>query len=261
MSATHVQVLMALQSAASQLSSAVSALQTLTRQHSSQLFIIQSAGYVVTGIRQGNGHSSKINLALSEHDVRTGEDFDINSGCTINGATELQAGAMTALHVQKLETAKTDITALQSAMRKVQNAGRVVTGALVFHIATDKVGIQLFGYDLATGEREIEMQNFYLTAASQYGAGVMTAQHVKQLNALLDVIDTGALLASPKDVAMRADGRFFEVSLSQAFLEYGLWQDYGTGRETPRKSSAERELAHTSAEAQPGSRLRHPPWQ
>ena len=36
------------------------------------------------------------------------------------------------------------------------------------------------------------------------------------------------------------------------------WQDYGTGRETPCKSSAERELAHTSAEAQPGSRLRHP---
>ena len=36
---------------------------------------------------------------------------------------------------------------------------------------------------------------------------------------LLGVIDTGALLASPKAIAMRADGRFFEVSLSQAFLE------------------------------------------
>ena len=75
---------------------------------------------------------------------------------------------------------------------------------------------------------------------------------------LLGVIDTGALLASPKAVAMRADGRFFEVSLSQAFIEYGLWQDYGTGRETPRKSSAEGELAHTSAEAQPGLRSRNP---
>ena len=56
---------------------------------------------------------------------------------------------------------------------------------------------------------------------------------------LLDVIDTGALLASPKGIAMRADGRFFEVSLSQAFLEYGLWQDYGTGRETPRGNSGD----------------------
>ena len=33
---------------------------------------------------------------------------------------------------------------------------------------------------------------------------------------------------------LRADGRFFEVGLSQSFLEYGLWQDYGTGRETSR---------------------------
>ena len=51
---------------------------------------------------------------------------------------------------------------------------------------------------------------------------------------LLGVIDTGALLASPKALPVRADGRFFEVGLSQSFLEYGLWQDYGTGRETPR---------------------------
>lgn len=56
---------------------------------------------------------------------------------------------------------------------------------------------------------------------------------------LLDVIDTGALLASPKAFPVRADGRFFEVSLSQAFLEYGLWQDYGTGRETPRGNSGD----------------------
>ena len=51
---------------------------------------------------------------------------------------------------------------------------------------------------------------------------------------MLGVIDTGALLASPKALPVRADGRFFEVGLSQAFLEYGLWQDYGTGKETPR---------------------------
>ena len=51
---------------------------------------------------------------------------------------------------------------------------------------------------------------------------------------LLGVIDTGRLLASPKALPVRSDGRFFEVGLSQTFLEYGLWQDYGTGRETPR---------------------------
>ena len=51
---------------------------------------------------------------------------------------------------------------------------------------------------------------------------------------LLEVIDTGRLLASPVALPVRADGRFVEVTLSQEFLEYGLWQDYGTGRETPR---------------------------
>ena len=51
---------------------------------------------------------------------------------------------------------------------------------------------------------------------------------------LLEIIDTGRLLASPVALPVRADGRFVEVSLSHEFLEYGLWQDYGTGRETPR---------------------------
>ncbi len=51
---------------------------------------------------------------------------------------------------------------------------------------------------------------------------------------LLDVIDTGRLLNSPKSVQTTADGRFIEATLSQAFLEYGLWQDFGTGKEIPR---------------------------
>ena len=56
---------------------------------------------------------------------------------------------------------------------------------------------------------------------------------------LLDVIDTHSLLRSPVALPVRTDGRFFEVGLSQAFLEYGLWQDYGTGRETPRGNSGD----------------------
>ena len=56
---------------------------------------------------------------------------------------------------------------------------------------------------------------------------------------LLDVIDTRSLLRSPMALPVRADGRFLEVGLSQAFLEYGLWQDYGTGKETPRGNSGD----------------------
>ena len=56
---------------------------------------------------------------------------------------------------------------------------------------------------------------------------------------LLEVIDTGRLLASPVALPVRADGRCVEVTLSQEFLEYGLWQDYGVGRETPRGNSGD----------------------
>lgn len=56
---------------------------------------------------------------------------------------------------------------------------------------------------------------------------------------LLEVIDTGQLLASPRSLPVRADGRFFEIGLSQTFPEYGLWQDYGTGKETPRGNSGD----------------------
>ena len=61
----------------------------------------------------------------------------------------------------------------------------------------------------------------------------------KERITLLEVIDTGLLLRSLLSLSVKADGRFFEVTLSQAFLEYGLWQDYGVGRETPRGNSGD----------------------
>ena len=51
---------------------------------------------------------------------------------------------------------------------------------------------------------------------------------------LLGVIDTGRLLNSVNALPVRTDGRFIEFGLSQFFLEYGLWQDFGTGKEIPR---------------------------
>ena len=56
---------------------------------------------------------------------------------------------------------------------------------------------------------------------------------------LLDVIDTGRLLKSPKSIAVRTDGRFIEATLSQGFLEYGLWQDFGTGKDVPRGNTGD----------------------
>ncbi len=46
------------------------------------------------------------------------------------------------------------------------------------------------------------------------------------------IIDTGRLYRSPLALAIRADGRFYDITLSQSFVEYGIWQDLGTGRNT-----------------------------
>ena len=61
----------------------------------------------------------------------------------------------------------------------------------------------------------------------------------KEQITLLGVIDTGRLLRSPLSVGLASDGKFSSVRLSQAFLEYGLWQDYGTGGEVPRGNSGD----------------------
>ncbi len=61
----------------------------------------------------------------------------------------------------------------------------------------------------------------------------------KEQMTLLDVIDTGALLASPKSLPLRADGQFMELGLSQSFLESGLWQNFGTGKEIPRGNNGD----------------------
>lgn len=45
------------------------------------------------------------------------------------------------------------------------------------------------------------------------------------------IIDTQHLYHSPLALDVRADGRLYKVTLSQTFVEYGLWQDLGTGRE------------------------------
>ena len=51
---------------------------------------------------------------------------------------------------------------------------------------------------------------------------------------LLGVIDTGQLLESPVGIRCDKDDRITAITLSQSFLEYGLWQDYGTGKEVAR---------------------------
>ncbi len=57
--------------------------------------------------------------------------------------------------------------------------------------------------------------------------------------ALLKVIDTGALYRSTLAVGMTADSKVTSVTLSQRLNTYGIFQDYGTGREVPRGNSGD----------------------
>lgn len=61
----------------------------------------------------------------------------------------------------------------------------------------------------------------------------------KEQISLLGVVDTGALYRSTLAVGMTADGKFTQITLSQSFRTYGIFQDYGTGRETPRGNSGD----------------------
>ena len=61
----------------------------------------------------------------------------------------------------------------------------------------------------------------------------------KEQITLLGVIDSGRLLRSPVSIATNADNKIVHIELSQAFQEYGIWQDYGTGREVPRGNSGD----------------------
>ena len=88
--------------------------------------------------------------------------------------------------------------------------------------------------DQITEQKSLEERQKYVSAFNDTMIRIW-----KEQITLLGVIDTQRLLHSPIAIAADADGKFSEVRLSQAFLEYGLWQDYGTGREVPRGNSGD----------------------
>lgn len=56
----------------------------------------------------------------------------------------------------------------------------------------------------------------------------------------LQVVDTGALFASPRGIQLKADDGYRTIEIKQGFLEYGIWQDVGVGREVPHDESESR---------------------
>lgn len=80
-----------------------------------------------------------------------------------------------------------------------------------------------------TVKDSVEQRRKYVTAFNATMVKIWREQM-----ALLGVIDTGALYRSTIGISMTADGKFIDISLEQAFNTYGLFVDYGTGRNTPR---------------------------
>lgn len=85
---------------------------------------------------------------------------------------------------------------------------------------------------LNSEKQSIEERRKYVTAFNDTMIKIWQEQIT-----LLGVIDTGQLLGSTHALSMRMDSSVTEVELSQEFLEYGLWQDLGVGRDTPRGNS------------------------
>lgn len=80
---------------------------------------------------------------------------------------------------------------------------------------------------------------------------------------LLGVKNTGALINSVNAVNLVADERYYSVELSHTFLEYGLWQDMGTGREIPHGNPGNvkvRDKAYRKANGLDKPRKRGPKW-
>ena len=77
------------------------------------------------------------------------------------------------------------LTSLVSAFR-VETEKESISPETVGKLLQDIVDL------LATGDREVEMHDFYIPDASQGSAGVMTATHVKQLDALRQAVFGGS---------------------------------------------------------------------
>ena len=135
MSAAHVQTLMALQRAVSNLRSDLTNLETVTDRHPSQMACVQSAATVVTDIKQGAAHTSKVNLALTKQSVVAGKELAAHTA--IAAATDTQAGVMSAAQVQSLAKAKSDITTLKTAVSQLQTAKASTAQQTYFPLAIE----------------------------------------------------------------------------------------------------------------------------
>lgn len=74
-----------------------------------------------------------------------------------------------------------------------------------------------------TDQQTIDQRRKYVEAWNNTMVDIWQEQITK-----LGVFDTGALYDSAIAMPVRADGRFYEITLRFQFLLYGLFQDFGS---------------------------------
>ena len=163
-------------------------LQTTVDTNSAAITRIKGAGFVLQSFQAGSADAARVTFAASRYNLSTGAAAMLNNALVIEAATDQKAGVMTAAQVIALSAAKTDINALKSAVNVIKGAGALMDGVRQVISATDRIGFRIFGYNLATGEQEAEMQTVVLTGATTALAGLMTASHVKLLNQLKQAV-------------------------------------------------------------------------
>lgn len=74
----------------------------------------------------------------------------------------------------------------------------------------------------------------------------------------LGVVDTGALFNSVHALPIEADGRFADITVTEMFLQYGLYQDSGVGKEKYRGNPGD--IGPTKADGTPRHFRDRRPW-
>ena len=171
-----------------ELTDTVLEMQDIIDQHTARLNAIGAAGNVLQFFAEGNSDANKVVFSASRYNLFNGAGTMATAALVINGATDQKAGAMTAAHVISLTAAKTDITALKAAMQKVQGSGALVDDIRQHYTAADRLGFEIIGYNVATGEQNIVLKRIFLTGADTQNAGLMTSAMVTQLNQLRQAV-------------------------------------------------------------------------
>lgn len=82
---------------------------------------------------------------------------------------------------------------------------------------------------MSGSDKRLEERKKYVTAFNNTMVKIW-----KEKIVLLHVWDTGALYQSVVGLKTNADGKYTSVTLEQSFNLYGIYVDYGTGRNTPK---------------------------